>query len=152
MRTLVDPKRMRLACIVLALAGACFAFAGATWAGSPEISCTGLDLSDLAIRGCVAQAAQETEPDASTLTALAIGASAFGVSLVTGGRAIRRAMTFADAAEELGTTPGGVRQLVDQGILEIHDRRQGALYLNPEAVRQVASRKQSQDHLQAAQE
>ena len=145
MRTLFDKRRLGHASLLLAIALGFFGLAWATWPQSTEASCTGPDVSHTEIRRCVAESAQDTEPKAQTLAALVVGTAALGASVVIGGSAVRRVMTLARAADELGISPGGVRQLMDQGIFAIHDRRQGALYLSPERVRQVASRGQTQD-------
>lgn len=141
----VDKKRMAQAAILLSIATVSFGIAWATWSASPGVRCVGPDISDTAIRECVAEQARETEPNAPTLAALVIGTAALGASLVTGVRATRRVMTVAGAAQQLGMQPGAVRQLIDNGTLEIYDHEPGAIYLNPEDVHRLAIQASTQD-------
>ena len=145
MRTRVNKKPMGLAIGFLVGATAFFAIAWTTWAPSPGPRCAGPDLSNTEIRECVAQRARDTEPAAATLALLLVGGASMTASLVIGVRSVRRVMTIAEAAEQLGIPPGEVRHLVDQGFLKIHDREAGAIYLNPEEVRRLSSHRPTQD-------
>lgn len=145
MRIRVDKKRMAQAAILVSIAAVSFGLVWATWSESPDVRCVGPGISNTAIRECVAERAREIEPNARTLAALVIGTAALGASLVTGVRATRRVITVAGAAQQLGIQPGAVRQLIDNGILEIYDHEPGAIYLNPEDVHRLAIQASTQD-------
>lgn len=145
MRTRVNKKRMGLAIGLLAASAMWFGIAWTTWSASPGPRCARHNLSNTEIRDCVSGQASDTEPNATTFVLLLAGGTCLAASLVTGIRSLRRAMTLAEAADELGIPPGEVRRLVDQGSLGIHDREQGAIYLNPEEVRRLNSQRPNQD-------
>lgn len=136
---------MALAVGLLAASATWFGVAWTTWSASPGLRCVRPDLSNTQIRQCVSEQASDTEPNATTFVLLLAGGTCLATSLVTGIRSLRRAMTIAEAAGELGIPPGEVRRLVDQGSLGIHDREQGAIYLNPEDVRRLSSHRRTQD-------
>jgi hypothetical protein len=145
MRTRVNKKPMGLAIGFFAAAVVSFGIASTNSATSPGPRCVRPDLSNTEIHECVAERARDTEPNGAMLALLLVGGASFTASLVTGIRSLRRVMTIAEAAEGLGIPPGEVRQLIDQGFLEIYDRKEGAIYLNPEDVRRLSSNRKTQD-------
>jgi hypothetical protein len=138
MRMRFDRRRSVIALGFLWLAIVSLGIAWANWPDSPAERCAQPDISNNAIRECVAAQAHATEPTAGTLVALLIGATALAGSLIAGARATRRVMTVAEAARELHIEPYEVRRLIDAGVLEIYDQEPGSIYLRPEQVHRVA--------------
>lgn len=138
MRTLVDKRRSGLALGLVLLAVLCFGIAWVEWSGPPESNCVQPKVSGATIRGCIAQQAHQMEPDGMALVTILAGTALLTGSIFTGARAIRRAITLSEAAQQLGLQPGEVRQLVDDGVLEIYAQEPEAIYLKPDDVNRLS--------------
>lgn len=143
---MIDSKRLLQAAVLLTVALSAFGLAWMTWSGS-EIDCTRPGISDRAIHECVAREAQATEPTSWALVALVLGSIALTAGFILLGKAIRirRVITLVDAAQQLGIPLGAVRQLVDEGTLDIYEQGLAATYLYPEQVRRYAVESSTED-------
>jgi hypothetical protein len=128
MRIRFDTRRLAIAPVILAVAVVSLGTAWASWSTSPSERCVRPDVSNDAIRECVAAEAGATESSVATLIPLLIGVAALAGSIVIGTGAARRVMTVTEAASELQLQPGEVRRLVDEGVLrDLRPRTRGGL-------------------------